>query len=263
MAELMFKQGNIHYTDQGKGTAVVLLHGFLEDQTMWNKVAQKLLSKYRVITIDLPGHGQSDCFGYVHTMELMAEAVQQVLQTLKLRKVHVVGHSMGGYTALALAEKWPDHIRSLCLMFSTARADNTDKKKNRDRAIKLVQQNHKSFIRSSIPLLFRPKHRKLLRNEINVLKERALGMSQRGVIAALEGMKRRKDREVLLHFAPYPVHYIIGEKDPVLDQTALLEQVESSPNSSATVIRGIGHMGHLEDFEWTMEGIYDSIERAR
>jgi len=97
-----FKQGKIRYTDSGKGRVVVFLHGFLESLEMW-RFYQNLPNYIRKICIDLPGHGKSDNFGYVHSMELMAEGVRAVLKNEGIRKVVVVGHSMGGYVGLAFA----------------------------------------------------------------------------------------------------------------------------------------------------------------
>ncbi len=130
---LQYKHINIHYTDKGKGTAIVLLHGFLENSTMWKPFISRLSKKNRVITIDLLGHGKTECLGYVHTMEDMAEAVKAVLSKLRLRRVVVIGHSMGGYVALAFVEKYSNNVKGLCLMNSTATADSEEKKINRDR----------------------------------------------------------------------------------------------------------------------------------
>jgi len=129
MPKVRFKDINIHFSDQGSGSAVVLLHGFLEGSWMWDEVVQALRLRYRLICVDLPGHGQSDCIGYVHSMDEMAEAVMAVIQSLKLRRVQLVGHSMGGYVALAFAERWPDHVKNLVLYQSTARADSPWKKR--------------------------------------------------------------------------------------------------------------------------------------
>ena len=76
---------NIFYTDEGKGEAIVLLHGFLENSSMWQYLIPDLVEKNRVITIDLIGHGQTGCLGYIHTMEMMAEAVNKVISFLKMR----------------------------------------------------------------------------------------------------------------------------------------------------------------------------------
>src|ERR1044072_4356356 len=107
----------IRYADVGKGRVVVLLHGFLENLEVWfgNGFAQELAKHYRVIAIDLPGHGKSECVGYVHRMERMAAVVKAVMDGLGLRRYTVAGHSMGGYAALAFAEKFRENVCGLCL----------------------------------------------------------------------------------------------------------------------------------------------------
>ena len=254
-----YKNTQVHFTETGTGTAVVLLHGFLENTTMWNSTVDFLSKKYRVIAIDLLGHGLSENFGYVHTMEQMAEAVYVVLQHLKIRKSFFVGHSMGGYVALAFAEFFPDNVKGLCLMNSTTRGDSEEKQIGRNRAIQIVKENHTSFIRNSIPMLFRSKNRKLFREEINEVKREALKTSKQGIIAALEGMKIRNDREVLLHFGPYPKMMIIGDKDPVLKTDDLLDQVSGT---ETTVIKfSEGHMSHIENKDEMLAGILEFIKK--
>lgn len=254
-----YKNTQIHFTETGKGTAVVLLHGFLENTTMWNSTVEFLSKRYRVIAIDLLGHGQSENLGYVHTMEQMAEAVQEVLYHLKIRKSFLIGHSMGGYVALAFAEFFPDNVKGLCLMNSTTRGDSEEKQLVRDRAIKIVKENHTSFIRNSIPMLFRSKNRKLFREQINEVKKEALQTSKQGIIAALEGMKIRNDREVLLHFGPYPKLMIIGDKDPVLKLDDLLDQVQGTETE---IIRfSEGHMSHIENKKEMLITIGDFLKR--
>src|SRR5690606_26597163 len=150
----------------------------------------------------------------VHTMEQMAEAVKAVLVELKLRRISIIGHSMGGYVALAYAEAYPDDVKGLVLANSTARADSEQRKKNRDRAIEVVKKDHKTYVRMGVSNLFRPKNRKVFSEEIKVLKKEALKTPLQGIVAALEGMKIRDDREILLHFTPFAKMMILGKKDP-------------------------------------------------
>jgi len=249
---------NIYYTDNGQGSTVVLLHGFLENASMWHTFLPELIRKNRVISIDLLGHGQTECLGYVHTMETMAEAVKTVLQHLKIRRPILVGHSMGGYVALAFAEKNPDAVKGLCLLNSTASADTTEKKKNRDRAIKAVKQNHRTFVRMAIVALFRPKNRTIFAKEIKAVKKEALKTPLQGIIAALEGMKIRNDREVLLHFSPYKKMMILGKKDPVLDYQSLIKQTKDS--EVETVELPDGHMSHIENSDETLNALKSFIK---
>lgn len=245
MAEFEYRSVNFGYSDEGKGTAVVLLHGFLENRFMWKEFMDFLPKSYRKISIDLPGHGESDNLGYIHTMEDMAAMVKALLDHLKIKKHFCLGHSMGGYVSLALAEKHPDQIRGLILMNSTSRADSEEKKRNRDKAVFLAKKAHKSYIRLSIPNLFRPKNRKIFSDELKQVKKEALKTSKQSVIAALEGMKIRPDREVLLHFSPYPVMVVAGETDPILNFEDLKEQMQAE--KVVGLITPNGHMSHIED----------------
>ena len=245
MKHLFFKNTKISFSDTGKGTAIVLLHGFLENQRMWDGFVASFSKKYRIITIDLLGHGQTECLGYVHSMEDNADMVHAVLSELRIRKAIFVGHSMGGYVALALAELYPETIKGLTLLNSTTRADSEERKKNRDRAIVAVKQNYSNFIRLSITNLFSENNRERLITEIENVKIAALKTPLQGIVASLEGMKIRKDREVLLHFAPFPVLLILGQKDPVLNYEETREQIENTP--TRLVSFPDGHMSHIEN----------------
>jgi len=246
-----FKQGKIRYTDSdsdcdAKGRVVVFLHGFLESLEMW-RYYQNLPKHIRKICIDLPGHGKSDNFGYVHSMELMAESVRAVLKQERILKVLIVGHSMGGYAGLAFAELYPDMMKGLVMYFSSASSDTKEKKANRNRAIKLVEKNPKTLVKNSIPLLFAPHNIKKYRATIAVLIKRANTMGVQNIIASLGGMRDRNDREIVLKFAPYPVCFVAGELDPVLPVKMLIKQSQIAEDSCLTVLKKTGHMGFIEN----------------
>ncbi len=242
---ITFKNIQVSFTDSGSGKAIVFLHGFLENKSIWNDFALQLNSKYRVITIDLLGHGKSECLSYIHTMEEMAEAVYFVIRKLKIRKFYLVGHSLGGYVSLAIAEQFPDNIKGLCLFHSSARGDSPEKQKDRDRAIKVVKLNKNLFINEAVPNLFYTKNYPY-QEEIAEIKDAALSTSLQGIVAALEGMKIRMDREIILNFAPYPVLYIIGKEDNILPYETLIEQANLPEQGSYVLLEEVGHMGFLE-----------------
>ena len=247
MNQILYKNTKISFSDTGKGNAVVLLHGFLENQTMWQDLVPELSKKHRILTIDLLGHGESGCVGYVHSMEDNAEAVRSVLSKLRIRKAIFVGHSMGGYVALAFAEMYPLAVKGMVLLNSTSKADTEERKTNRDRAIKAVKKDYIGFVRLSIANLFNPDNRERLVDEIEKVRAEALKTPLQGIVASLEGMKIRKDRETLLRSTTYPILLILGKKDPVLNYEDGLKQVENTGIKLVTFPDG--HMSHIENRE--------------
>lgn len=240
-----YKNTPVFFTDDGKGEIIVLLHGFLENSSMWKDLAPELAKYHRVVAIDLLGHGQTGCLGYIHTMELMAEVVEAVLHHLNIKKFTVIGHSMGGYVALAIAQNLPNHIQGLCLLNSTAQPDSDERRANRDRAIAAVKQNHRAFISMSVSNLFAPINRELLAKEIEYTKQEALRTPVQGIVAALEGMKLRADQTHFLKQATFKKLLILGKNDPVLDYQVL--RAHAKETGVDIVEFNDGHMSHIEN----------------
>jgi pimeloyl-ACP methyl ester carboxylesterase len=252
---ILHKNTNISYTVSGEGTSIVLLHGFLENKKMWKDYVSVFCENYRIITIDLLGHGESECLGYVHEMEENAKAVNAVLEHLKIEKAIILGHSMGGYIGLAFAELYPEKVQKLVLLNSTSKEDSAEKKLNRTRAIKAVKQNYVSFVSMAIANLFSEDNRERLANEIEKVKTEALKTPLQGIVASLEGMKIRKDRESLLKQNLFPVLLILGKKDPVLNYDQSISQVENT-NVQLVSFEG-GHMSQIENKDDLKKVLFD------
>jgi len=247
MKNILYKNTKISFTDSGEGTAVIFLHGFLENKKMWQDYVTLYSEKHRIITIDLLGHGETDCLGYVHSMEENANAVNEVLEHLNIEKAIIVGHSMGGYVSLAFAELYLEKIQKLVLLNSTSKEDNAEKKLNRTRAIKAVKQNYVNFVSLAISNLFSENNRTRLETEIEKVKEQALKTPLQGVVASLEGMKIRKDRETFLQKNLFPVLLVLGKQDPVLNYEESIAQIEDT--TAELVSFDDGHMSHIENKE--------------
>lgn len=247
LKNINYKNTPIHFTDIGTGTVVVLLHGFLENKDMWKPLQPIFESHYRTIAIDLLGHGKTDCVGYVHTMEEQAAMVYEVLKSLSIEKAFVIGHSMGGYIALALVESHPKLFQGLILLNSTAKPDSEERKANRDRAIAAVKENHKTFVSIAVANLFGEASRDRLQKEIKHTQQEALKTPLQGIVAALEGMKIRKDRQDILKKASFPVLLVLGKKDGVLSYEDNIDQAEHANVTLKTLEDG--HMSHLENTE--------------
>lgn len=181
------------YKKTGKGKPVMFLHGFMEDYSAWSLLTSQFEKEHTIIAVDLPGHGQTPCYAETHTMEMMAEGVFNILKAEKIERVILVGHSMGGYVALAFAENYPQLVEALILVNSTASADSETKKINRDRAVQAVESNKTLFVKTAIPNLFSEHNKTVFKEEIEQLTEKALKTPDCGIIAASKGMKIRKD----------------------------------------------------------------------
>ncbi len=255
MAVAKFQKKNINYTDDGSGKVIVLLHGFTESLKIWTGFATQLSKKYRVITIDLPGHGKSDCVGKVHTMDLLADVVFSVLKKLKVGKCLMVGHSMGGYVMLAFAEKYPEHLRGISLFHSHCFADTVAEQVNRSRTIAVVNQDKFSYVAQFIPSLFPVEVHKKFSKQIELMIRRAAKMEREGVVAALEGMKIRKDQSELLKSTPLPVMFILGQKDSRAPIPRLWEMIAMPAVSETLMLRECGHMGYIEAPQETLNAL--------
>ncbi|HCP40621.1 MAG TPA: alpha/beta hydrolase [Cryomorphaceae bacterium] len=255
MNSIQYQGAPVFYQATGAPSSLptlVLLHGFLEDSRMWNGLVKRFEKLGEVVRVDLPGHGQSGNLSEVHSMEDVADAIRKVIDVLGLKKPVILGHSMGGYVALAYAELY-DNLSGLGLFFSTPHADSPARKIMREKAEVLVLQNRKSFIRAAIPQLFSAELRTHLSEKIAQQIEYSLEMGVEGVIAAIHGMKIRADRTRLLFdppksLRPKKIGVFAGESDTVIPIADVQEWIDA-PGIGYKFISTRGHMGHLSDTE--------------
>ncbi|MCK5846381.1 MAG: alpha/beta hydrolase [Bacteroidales bacterium] len=252
----------ISYTSQGLGKNLVLLHGFLESKSIWNRFSEHLSKEYRVIAIDLPGHGESDMQAEIHTMELMAESIKAVLDNLSIDNAVIIGHSMGAYISLALADMYPEIINGLGIFHSHALADTPEGKINRGRAIQVVKDNHKNFISMFIPDLFTKENQQKYKTDIEKLQEEARNISKESVIASLEGMRHRTDKLSLLSKLEAPICFIIGKQDPRAPLKKMMDQISIPKHAEILILKDVAHMGYIEDFETTVSFIDSFVGRC-
>ena len=257
----MFHGKSINYTISGSGPAVVLLHGFLENLGIWRNLSQLLEKDFTIVCIDLPGFGKSEIVAENHTMPLMAEVVNHVLEEENIEQGVMLGHSMGGYVSLAFAEKYPDKLKGLVLFHSQAAADDNEAKTNRDRTIEIVKSDHKDFIGTFIPLLFAAENVAKFEAEITQLKTASEQTSVAGICAALAGMRDRNDHLRLLKSIEVPVFFIVGKQDSRIAMEKILPQLALPKNCEALILDGVGHMGFIEAREITTKAVKHFAER--
>lgn len=235
----------INYQEAGSGPALLLVHGFLESASMWQYLVPVWADRFRVITVDLPGHGLSESLGEIHHMDDIATILIELLESLGIERVHLIGHSMGGYAALAFAELFPDRLRSICLLNSTSEADSDERLLNRERALNLVDRDHEAFIRLTIPALFSPENRKRFTPQIEKMQLEAFSFPKKGIAASIRGMMQRPDRTQVLSGLRIPKLIVGGKADPIIPEKNL-KTIGRNSGSTFLSVPG-GHMLHIEN----------------
>ena len=153
---------------------------------------------------------------------------------------------MGGYAAMAFAELYPENVSGLCLFNSTSYADSEEKKKERERVIRLVKKEHRHYVAEVISSLFAPENLEKLKKEVSKAKHIAEKTTKQSIINSLEGMKERKSRDLILKFAPYPVLFIIGKKDTVINYETMYPQMGLCKYPVVLMLENAAHMGFYE-----------------
>ena len=236
----------LNYEISGNGKEnLVLLHGFMENLLIWEEMEEKLSKDFTLIKIDLPGHGLSKIYSDVHSMELNAEEVKKVTDQLKLGKFHLLGHSMGGYTSLAFAEKFPDDLKSLTLFFSTYFADDVEKKEQRRKSFRIIKEAFRTYVNAGIPNLFNENEKDILEGKIDLAKEIALSTKPDGVLAAVKGMMERTDKKLVMEKFEGKILVIAGKYDNAVKTDVMLKNLPEKTNIKSYLL-DCGHNGHWE-----------------
>ncbi len=214
---------------------------------MWEEFVPLLYKSARVITLDLPGHGVSVVEGEVHTMEFLADTVAAALRSLGIERATFVGHSMGGYVALAIAAQHPSLVEGLVLLHATPNADSEQKKESREREIALIKGGKKELIAKVAPAArFAAQNRKRMRDVIEDFVEMACITEDEGIVAIQNGMMRRRDQHEMLRTLDARQCLIYGRHDEYIPVEMAQEVVDKHPQAEVVWLEESGHMGMFE-----------------
>jgi pimeloyl-ACP methyl ester carboxylesterase len=256
-----YKGGRIHYSDSGNGRVIVLLHGYLESSEVWNNFAEKLASEFRVISIDLPGSGQSDVFGEVHSMEFMAGAIKELIESLSLKKVFMTGHSLGGYVTLAFLDLYSEYLSGYCLFHSQPLPDPPAAIEKRKREIEIVKMGKKNLMYpDNVIRMFASSNLDVFSDELEHSKEIASRISGEGIIAVLNGMIIRPSRLALMEAGKVPCLWILGSMDNYIPCDLIRAKVKLPPNARVFILRNSGHLGFVEEEELSVKTVSEFVK---
>lgn len=236
----------IHYEQAGNGETLVLIHGFCENNTCFDKQVLLLKEHCNVIIPDLPGAGKSPVVTNT-TIETMADAIAELLVSLHQKEVTVIGHSMGGYVTLALAKKYPDLVKQFGLLHSTAKPDDDARKQKRDQAARLIAEKGALFYASNFipPLFKKDTPEELMKPYVDVAET----FSAEGLTEALMAMKTRPDSTDFIKTTTKPTFWGIGKFDEIIPEQVMLEQALSAKQSYIAHFNQSAHMSHIEEAE--------------
>ncbi len=261
---ILFEGREIHYRDEGPKTAptVVLLHGFLQNLSVWSSFTLTYMRYFRVVAIDLPGHGYSDTYADVHTMDFMAQAVNAVLCENGVSKCVMVGHSLGGYVALAFAEHYGYRLNGLALLHSHALCDTAEQRTRRDETCRVVHQNRAGYIVNFITNLFDESKRERLAQDIKELRDLCLDTSEAGIVASQQGMKCRTSKVQVLSALQVPVLFVYGKGDRRIPVEVGLSQAMLPHLSEVIILDNVAHMSFIEERDYIKIRLRDFVNQC-
>ncbi len=241
----------------GEGSPLLLLHSYWGSQLLFDQLAKTLSGKRKVIRIDLPGHGNSGTPPKDYSFESYAAVLNEMLIRLNIHeKVSVIGHSMGGYAALAFAAKYPEKIKSLVLIHSPVRGADIQSIKMREREARLLENGKRELLlQATIPSNFASGIQDKMDRALTLLNQTSLQVTTEGAILTIRAMNQRRDYLATLKQASYPVLIIIGKYDKVYNADDQLNNASQIPGASVLFLHHSGHLGFLEEPELVTEHI--------
>jgi len=244
------KNTQLTYYTYGKGLPVVLLHGFAETSSVWQKQINALSKYCNVIVPDLPGSGKSSAIKASYKkirIEDFADAVYSIIINENIHQCIMLGHSMGGYITLAFAEKYQNKLMAFGFVHSTAFADSKEKKQNRLKAISVIENyGSYSFLKTALPVLFSADFKKKHAAIINAMVKKGKNFEALSLQQYYYAMMQRPDRTYILKSTKLPVLFVIGIEDHAAPLNDVLKQACLPEIAYIHILKKCGHMGMLE-----------------
>ncbi|TXH22274.1 MAG: alpha/beta hydrolase [Chitinophagaceae bacterium] len=244
-----FLEGNLQYFKIGTGAPIVLVHGFGEDASLWNQHAALLSDQYQLIIPNLPGTGESSTFSDL-SIYTLAESIKTIIDVEQIDQVTVIGHSMGGYTTLHFAERYPQNLNGMGLYHSSAFADTTEKIEIRKKGIEFIKKNGaKKFLDSIAENLFSNYTKENNRPIINNYIAQTPYFTDDAVINYYHAMINRTEKTAVLNNSSIPTLFIVGKEDKAVPVSDTMQQIHLPNTSFITILNHVGHLGMYESFE--------------
>lgn len=241
-------------------TPIILIHGYPLDHTLWRDVVPLLEKETAVYTPCLPGFGDNPTLPQKPSFDHIADHLLGTYELHQLSTAAIFGMSMGGYVALAFAEKYPEKLAALGLVSSQTGADSEEGRAGRFKMIqKINHEGAKVAAEAIAPKMFAPANAERFKA---VVYEGAEKARAQGLTWALEAMANRPDRTGILKNLSVPVAIIHGTEDQIIPAEKAKNLASQLPRSLYTEIPGAGHGSPLEAPEAVAKAILELTRRA-
>lgn len=250
MEKIRVNDIELAYARRGKGAPLVLLHGFPLDHHLWDEVTPLLQDTFDLILPDLRGFGESTTVDTPYTMDDYASDIAGLLDQLGIQKAGIVGHSMGGYVALAFARLYPERVSGFGLVSSQALADPPDRKEGRYKSAADVAEKGIGGVVEAMTPKFTSDSRLQAVARASMEKQQPAAY-----IGALKAMAERMDATPLLNTFKFPVAIVHGDADALIPIDRAREVRDAVPHSHYVELKGVGHVPMLESAKETAEAL--------
>jgi|CXWL01.1.fsa_nt_gi 3-oxoadipate enol-lactonase len=240
----------IAFTDEGQGLPVVFLHGFPLNRTMWTPQVERLATRFRVITIDLRGHGESEAPLWHYSMEQFADDLIGVLDHLAIEQAALVGLSMGGYVLFSCVRRYPHRIKALIFCDTRAGADTLEGRAARFSMAQIAYRRGAGAIADlMLPKLLAPSTSTTNPSLVDRVRAMISRTEISGIAGDLMAMAARPDSTEMLETIRVPTLVIAGEQDAASPPAEVKKIADGIPGAQFVTIPEAGHLPNLEQPE--------------
>ena len=251
----------IAYDDDGSGPAIMFVHGYPFNRTMWNEQVAVLRDSHRVIRLDLSGQGESEVPDGPATMNSMARDIASLMDQLEVSRAVIAGLSMGGYVCLAFYHLFPSRVEKLILADTRAQADTEEGRKVRaEQSQTILAEGMAGIVDTMLPKLLAPETVRERPEVVKRVRTMMLQTKPEGAAAALGAMAKREDHTERLSQIKVPTLILVGREDaitPVADSEKMHAAIDGS---QLVVIEHAGHVSNIEQPEQFNRALSDFLQ---
>jgi pimeloyl-ACP methyl ester carboxylesterase len=246
---------------EGNGIPLLLLHSLWGDSTLFDRIAEQLSSRFKIIRIDFPGHGKSASPTKNFSFNEFSSVLNDVLEKIGITgKISFIGHSMGGFAALAYAKEYPERITALVLMHSLINSSDHKSTLLRERQARLINQNRTAMLlQVTNPSNFANGNVSKFPDAFNQLNQTANRVTKEGALAGIHAINTRENSMPFMMKSNIPSLMVVGAQDKVYNPEDQLSEYSNIPHAELLLLQNSGHLGFIEEEDILVQRVGDFL----